>query len=527
MIGSTVLLALSALALIVAPSGAAVAQELALDPEREARLRAIVPKLSTALSIELARRLGMTEMLGKPVPRFPAGPGAEDLEPLATPANVPVADGPGRQEQPSIAVNPVNDMNVLVAFHNFGAGVTCAYAISTDGGATFGPAIDLPLDRPATDFCFNPQATRSPDGTYFYIAYVSVDFSGVDSAIKLFRLNGDFSGTSGPFTVVPRDGSTLYDAPALGTHRHNLARKKSLYLTFTEFLEAGDCNVGFTRSTNFGKNWSTPQQLAASGGTCGDVVLQGSDVAGGPGMCVLTTWFNSGTDGWGAATGGGGKFQIETRHSDDGGLTWGPVLKAVTDKSETPFDLGPSGAYHRLWFTMTPKLDVAPDGSGHIVYTRDPAAGSLDGEDGDVRYISSPRPYTVWTSPLNLAKKGGTAQYFANITTQKPEGGGCELYVPYLTGQRSPAASPNLNYDLYYRLSGDCGLSWDPPVRLSSVKSLSHVDFAGDLTAVTSVPDEANCTKAGFCAGAAWTDRRAATATTDFNNDVFVVEGGE
>lgn len=73
---------------------------------------------------------------------------------------------------------------------------------------------------------------------------------------------------------------------------------------------------------------------------------------------------------------------------------------AATDNYEAPYFLGPLFFYKRWWGTMFPDVEIAPNGTAHIVYTHDPEENPLlpcefclplstTAEDGDVRYIAS------------------------------------------------------------------------------------------------------------------------------------------
>jgi hypothetical protein len=443
---------------------------------------------------------------------------------MAAETDATVASSPGpdvpvsakeriHENEPSMAVHPAAP-RAVAAFHHIPSD-PCYFATSKNAGASWGNAIPLPLTR-ANDFCSDPVVRVSPDGAWFYIAYMSIhpDFT---SDIAVFRVKGDLTQTNGPFVAIAGNRRDLFDKPWLDVHSFatDAAQVHKVYVSVTAFRGNGKCDIVFSRGGQYGTSWpiaGSPLVLATSGGFCGDpFVVQGSRPIGGPGANVLACWYNSERDGWGPG-GGGPHFSIRCRNSADSGQSFGPEVRAARSlRWEVPFWTCPNSDLHRAWGSMFPSLAVGPDGSAHVVFTHDPTPGDGDGECGDVLYVSSPAPpYDKWTQPITVASGANSYQGYATIGATAVAGG-CRLDVFHNDHRLSPPGS-NLLYDVFHRQSDDCGATWGNPQRITDASSLSDFIFIGDYIDTAS--------NASFV-HVIWTDRRDKASIFDFEDDVF------
>jgi hypothetical protein len=241
-------------------------------------------------------------------------------------------------------------------------------------------------------------------------------------------------------------------------------------------------------------------------------------VAGGRGGEVLVAWYHSGDDGPLA-----GGFEIRVRGSRNGGETWQPVVAAARDASESGSDLGPLGFYKPWWPTMFPDCALDRRGRAHLVYGRDPEAGDLTAEEGDVRYVTSRRaPWKDWSAPITVNDDGpGRAQGFASVAVREAAHASI-VDVVWEDTRNSPEVpidpatldSPNLYYDIFHArgvVTEKWG-SWSANERVSDVPSRQEQIATGRRTDLT-----AN----DLLLFAAWTDRREAQAVTDRDQDVY------
>ncbi|MGZ5494527.1 MAG: sialidase family protein, partial [Thermoanaerobaculia bacterium] len=383
----------------------------------------------------MARELGVTEIMGKPLPspettkppvpgrlgregdsigsRTGDASGAITDQPGSSPSNTAIRDFPNvSEDEPTVAANPKHPNRLVAGSHFIGDTVNrCVAHFSSDSGKTWN---SRPIFMPQLTHqseCSDPVLAYAPDGSRVYYAYLDIKFSHFD--IVMSYSDDDGKSWKGPIVVLANVAAD-YDKPWIGTHvtingnQDNSNGSGSggqnnsnwVYATATrfDFASPGPCSIDFTRSGNKGQVWSAPQTLDTSGGPCGggpSPVVQGSRPNGGKGGDVLVAWYNSGSDGFLAGT-----FEIRTRYSANNGATFGPIVIASTDTAELSFYLGPDFAYHRWWGGMFPDVEIAPNGTGHIAYITDPAPGPATAEEGDVRYSTSTGPpYAVWSLP--------------------------------------------------------------------------------------------------------------------------------
>ena len=158
---------------------------------------------------------------------------------------------------------------------------------------------------------------------------------------------------------------------------------------------------------------------------------------------------------------------------------------------------------------MLPAMAIAPDGSAHLTYARDPTISNKNGECGDVRYIrSAGAPYDEWTAPVTIAA-GPSAQSFSAVAATPGQGGQCRLDVAYVDGV---GTRPNRRYDIDRIVSTDCGATWSSPERVSDKPSKADNEFIGDYI---------DLAVAGGSVHLVWTDRRLAHHVLDQGSDVY------
>ncbi len=178
-------------------------------------------------------------------------------------ADTLVIGGPGAQNQPSVAVNPINPLNLLVAFQDFSGGdSTCATAASTDGGHTFVLNV-LPLQ--GFQVGANPRVAFDSQGR----AYV---------ACQLFNRNTFQNRIS---ISTSTDGGLTFGAPVTvnGTGAADFNDKKfivadtnpgspfrgNVYVSWTN-LFSGGTRARFSRSTDGGGSFSSPLTIQGFAG---------------------------------------------------------------------------------------------------------------------------------------------------------------------------------------------------------------------------------------------------------------------
>jgi hypothetical protein len=439
--------------------------------------------------------------------------------------NAAIRDLPNVSEnEPTVVANPRDPKRLVAGTHFFGETARrCLAHHSSDGGKTWNMGLIFMPQLTSQSECSDPVLAYAPDGSRVYYAYMDIKFAR-DTTFEIVLSYSDDDGKSwtGPIVALSKPTAD-YDKPWIGTHvpvgrvsddddddDEDGSNSNWVYVSATRFDFAGGCHVDFARSSNKGKMWSAPQSLDSA--VCGTddttTVVQGSRPTGGRGNDVLVAWYHSGADGWLE-----GSFEIRTRYSSNNGATFDPVVTATSDTSETPFWLGPVAPiakYHRWWTVMFPDLEIAPDGSAHILYTHDPVAGSATDEDGDIRYVgSAAAPYVGWSLPIRVNDDAtpGKSQGFA--TLEATTRGRTTVLHAIWEDHRNSVEEDNLYYDVFSSRRSRSG-AWAPNKKLTDARSTSDFLFVGDYYDLT-VSD-------GLVYGV-WTDRRDEPSEFNFDDD--------
>jgi hypothetical protein len=518
-------------------------------------------QMSGGGSEALATSLGIESVAGKR-----RAVGAQDGAKSPKGDDVPIATSGREENEPAVAVNPVNRKYLVAGSHVYPVGTTlrCAAYRSTDGGASWSAAVLVPQLTPASN-CSDPVVVYSPDGSRVYYVHMDIkdvqDTSGlpgvftVESNWDIIVNYSDDNGATWSAPIIALDGDPytvrytrcgpsdycgtliepgfVYDKPWIGTPQ-NAADASWVYVTSSRFDAPGPVRISFARSSNKGASYGSAQVLESGD----DVVLvQGSRPTGGPAGDLLVAWYSSGADGW--LIGG---FRIRTRYSSNYGASWNAAVTAVQDASELPFWLGPHTFYKRWWGSMFPDVEIDGDGLAHLVYTHDPVANgtcsegsvvfyqcSSNAEDGDIRYsLSAGPPYTSWSAPATVNDDGlNRAQGYAALKVQFGAAGS-SIHVIWEDTRLGPEVPPssltdcflsptpvctssNLYYDIFYATLLP-GVAASANSRVSDVSSIQDFIFTGDYTDLAASPN------ALF---AIWTDRRHQTSIFAAQDNIY------
>lgn len=190
----------------------------------------------------------------------------QEPQPDQVAPNVRVSQANHWATHATVAVDATND-RLAVAWYDYAQNGTdgIKVAVSTDDGATFGTAINLPRGAGmATPFVYYPYLVADSEGT-FYVSWLG--YAGNQQAITAMNVFVARSTDGGKtFTVVRAtptdefvtDGSL--DAPRVA-----VAPDKSLVLTWTQYdPNAGVVNIRLSRSTDQGATWSAPITISES-----------------------------------------------------------------------------------------------------------------------------------------------------------------------------------------------------------------------------------------------------------------------
>lgn len=396
------------------------------------------------------------------------------------------------QQEPTLAVDPTNPNNVLVAAKDWRTGPKQVwYYRSTDGGQSWADGYPnlLPSELPNSS---DPVLAFDASGTAYMVVlgYNQNEFSV--GGVFVSR-STDAGATWGKATFVSSNSQPIFnDKEWLAVDRSgNPATKGNVYVSWTLFtktsLKDERADIVVSRSTDGGKTFS-PRQVVSNGQ---QDAVQGSYPVVGPKGELYVLYFNdpgsSGDNDIGSNDVGSAGYGIRNTEyansvmqtsadkspalfivkSTDGGKTFGAPTK-VTDI--TPPDSPLANSSFRIF--VLPVLAVDPRSGALYATWNDAGAGNTD-----TMLASSTDGGKSWSAPrrVNDDPKSSRADQFFPTAIVGKDG---TLHIMWLDRRDDPA---NKFYKPYYARSTDGGQTFTKNVPLSSVESNPDIGFEGTL----------------------------------------------
>ncbi len=420
-----------------------------------------------------------------PAPR--TGPAAA-FEPLIIPSfgpNVRANTDPQTpnlaQQEPSIAVNPTNPLNVVAAAKDERGGVNTKQIwiyTSTDGGTNWINQ-EFPLRAPQPPYSSDPVVSFSDDGWCFVTA---LPYGGGTAGIQVATsTDGGITFSTG--TQVTPNGSadkewTWIDNFPSSPYYHRI------YVAWMDF--AGGSAVRLNYSTDRGATWSAQSTVAATAYQFPQpVVLPNGD--------VLVTYSPNGG-------------QVGYRRSTDGGVTFGS-LNAISSLTQPPCPPDDSGCF--TW-----RLNAIPSAAVDS-NTGDTVVTWADGRTGTaiVYYSRSTDNGATWSAAAQMAPPGAGSIYQVEPWVTTDETG--VFHAVWYDDRDNPNTSI---FNIYYSQSTDEGQTWSPAVRISTATSDLRIGIPSSYAGAAG--DYINVTAAQGNVYAVWTDTREGTG-----EDIYAVRG--
>lgn len=258
-------------------------------------------------------------------------------------------------------------------------------------------------------------------------------------------------------------GDSLYPSVAVsGSNIH----------VFWQDNAPGNYEIYYKTSADYGVTWSASKRLTSNAGDSSDtsVAVSGSNIH-------VAWWDNT-----------SGNHEIYFRTSQDSGTSWSATKRLTNNAGISAYpSISSSGAnVHVAWFDNTP--------------------GNFE-----IYLISSADNGATWSSPKRLTNNAGSS-YEPSLAAN-----GANVYLAWK--DRTPG-----NYEIYFKMSSDNGLTWSAPKRLTNNAGGSHepsIASVGSDVYVSwfdnSAGDEEIYAKTSADNGATWSAARRLTSTAGFS----------
>ncbi len=417
------------------------------------------------------------------VPQVPWGASGTTLKNVQVNA---VLAGPfpkNKQNEPSLAQNPKNHMNLIAGSNDeinlpactnttpsscpFTRGVNISgFYASFDGGHTWPcqGVIDL---SPFGEYAFgDPSQAFDSQGNAYY-GTLAFPFPAT-VAEEATGLQADF------FVAKSTDGGCHYttaakvssDSPAIFDDKDAIAADDNpsspfhdnVYAAWTKFSLVGtgfgNDQIHFARSTDGGATWSNPLPIspAYNNNTVGG--RQGAAVKVGIDGTVFVVWLDT-VD----------KQAVQRMSiSHDGGNTFPAqniTVATVSDDGVNPLP----GSSFRQDARAFPSLSIAPDDGTLYV-----AWGNHTNGHAVVLLTTSTDGGVTWSPPVVAGDVSGRSAFFSSVAAEP----GGAVNVAFLAMDDAPGTAPGagvVHYDAYLTRSTDAGVSFGSPVKISKATS--------------------------------------------------------
>ena len=393
--------------------------------------------------------------------------------------NVNVSAKAASQNEATVAVNPLDASDILIASNDVsGSNEPVAYE-SLDGGRSWTvQAIAI------AGTCADPwlHFDDAGDAFFSYLCFIN----GQITLGYAYRLHGAGAWTATTFTpaltggLPDRDMVTSDDTPASPYHG-------SVYIGYTS-------DATNTAYVLYSRNGTTGWTRSGAINDASSAI--GVNVAVAPDGSVHATWLD-----W-------PRGRIMTDTSTDGGATWGTdhrVVRLNTDTSNVFVSIPPQ---QDRGIVLMPFSVASPAGTAHAgrLYVTYEDTNASGGPDTNV-YVTHSRDGSIWSKPVQVDDDGTGAYQFFPAIAVAPNG---TVGLSFYDTRNDPA---NHMTDQYVSFSADGGRTWSPNARVTTAPSDEtgphDPNQYGDYEGLAASPTNAFVD--------AWTDSRPG----NLNEDLF------
>ncbi|MDI6767934.1 MAG: sialidase family protein, partial [Bacteroidota bacterium] len=329
--------------------------------------------------------------------------------------NRQVTSNPYDQSETMIAVNPVNNYQIVTVWNDYRSGglFKPGYGISTDGGSTWiDDTLHICNDIPNYQYGFNPSVAMDRSGNIFY-TFIAMGNDGRTASVVARK---NISGGSWQYTKIQEiiSEDDMVDKPWITVDNTGGQRDGYIYLTWAKLI-GNYSTVLVARSADHGVTFSTPYELDTQ------PLISGSRLVLRPSQDTSTALRNGWVQMAMPAVGPSGEVYVVWAYSNstcnykiskstNGGSSWFTPVNGPSFIGAFKF-LGIYPYFRNVKIIPHPSLAVGSNGNLYLAYTDKRSSD----QSFHIKFASSTDGGVSWSSPIIVGEESGW-QYFACLT---------------------------------------------------------------------------------------------------------------
>ncbi len=359
--------------------------------------------------------------------------------------DIPVTEISSTQSENSVFVNPLDETNLLNSNNSTNLSVDTAYGANALFSFNSGTTWDGDVEGPGVDNGGDPAVVIGLNGRWY------VNF--INNSMGMGVSYSDDQGESWTVKQAAPNPGIITDKNHMWIDNNPTSPYEgNLYVAWTNAGGDYDAEIGFSYSTNHGNTWSVNSDISS------DVNAgshnQGVNLSAGPNGEIYAVWAIY--DSW--PSGGSDEAAIGMATSLDGGVTWEPARRIITNirgirASETSKNM----RVNSFPVATVDNSTGADNGAIYVTWANIGTPGINTGNDIDIYIIKSTDNGDSWSNPnkVNSDEAGLGNQHFFSWITCDPTNG--ILSMIYYDDRNVDSSQ----CEVYCANSVDGGSSWE------------------------------------------------------------------
>lgn len=327
--------------------------------------------------------------------------------------DIPVTEINSTQSENSVFVNPLDETNLLNSNNSTNSTVDTAYGANALFSFNSGEIWEGDVEGAGTDNAGDPAATIGLNGRW-YVNFINSSFG----------MGVSYSDNQGESWTVKQAAPN----PGIITDKNHMWIDNSssspyegnLYVAWTNAGGLYDAEIGTSYSTDDGETWTVIDDI--SSGVNAGSLNHGVNLSTGPNGELYAVWAIY--DSW--PGGGSDEAAIGMATSFDGGATWEPAKRIITDiRGIRATKTSKNMRVNSFPVATVDNSSGADNGAIYVTWANIGTPGINTGDDIDIYVIKSTDKGNIWSIPLKVNKDEaglGKQHFFPWITCDPANG---------------------------------------------------------------------------------------------------------